>query len=285
MSDPTIPVTNVKSNLTLKVFQDSSNNNVDPTLTFSYQGTSSEEVGATLKTSVSSSVKQLTVGTADNFIIAGTEDVVDPGATAQTTHRLVFGSGSAPAAKVELASTDVVTGEVGSEVHERVLDVSATTRLAAGKELIFNETNPQSLKGLLTAKVSTDPNGPETETPPQGVQFNHDAGFIIPNPKYNSGDPETGPETFNVRISDLYDAESNVKEIANTLSAVCRRVYALEHFTNTQATFGEAPVLGGEVQDLSTAADGSKKGGDKHWIEYFAGLNLDSPNPPGVSDA
>ena len=101
------------------------------------------------------------------------------------------------------------------------------------------------------------------------------SGAGISEPLFRvSGDASFVVNNATVKISDLYDPENNIKNIANVVSSLCRRVYTLSH------TEGE----GKEIEDNPSAASGGKKGGDDRWIKYFAGINTDSANPPGVPD-
>lgn len=277
------PVTNVSSNLTLKTF---GNSHTDPVVSISrWDSTLTTPAEVVESTFQATGSKELTVGVSDVLKLPGSADSTS-GATPSTAHKIVLGNAGRA---VEIANVDTVAGESGSETHTHTLDISETTRLAENKNLVFNnQTAPQSISGKLQTYSTTVPSGSGATTAedpiPAGVQFTADAGFIIPNPKHVDP-PEEGQdtrtdlqkaETVNVRISDLFGDGDNLEVIANVLSAVCRRVYALEHYTGT-ASPGAAPTDGGEVQDTTP---GTTFNGDKHWIKYFANQNLDSGNSP-----
>ena len=126
--------------------------------------------------------------------------------------------------------------------------------------LNMNSSSSQTISGKMSSKTS----GGADEA---GIEFSGDAQFNIKDSNNNN---------VKVRISDLYDPSANIAQMANVISALCRRVYTLEHFTAKQSGEGVAPPNHGEVQDIVDQA----WNGDKWWIRYFAEQNLDSDNAP-----
>ena len=100
-----------------------------------------------------------------------------------------------------------------------------------------------------------------------GIEFSGDAQFNIPNP--------VGSGTVKVRISDLYDPNANIEQLANILSAVCRRVYT---YKNTSA----APTVNPSTGEIHPNGYGELTD-DAGWIAYFALKNLDNGAPPSTS--
>ena len=98
-----------------------------------------------------------------------------------------------------------------------------------------------------------------------GVEFSGDAQFSIPS----------GSGTVKVRISDLYDPDANIAQIANILSAVCRTIYT---YTNEGQQPTKDPSTG-----IITPNDYGPLQTDKDWIGYFATRNLDNGQAPPIN--
>ena len=224
-------ITSFSSNVTLKAFTPSGGSLTTPTLTLktteTNQGTTTEVDGATLQ---STTTDRLDIGA----------DVV----------KIVKHTSSPSSTTLSLNAINITDSGVdnnGTWVH--TLNISETTCLANGKKLSFiTDGSTQTLSGTLTLK-----DGETALTVPAGIQFNHDAGFMIPNPNYQqSGDPET----INVRISDLYSGGGggggDLTQLENVVAALCRANYRQV----SDQSLNSNPTAGGDT-DLS-------------WIQAYA---------------
>ena len=114
-----------------------------------------------------------------------------------------------------------------------------------------------SIKSQMTAKTGES-------SAPKGVEFTADAQFNIKDSNNNN---------VKVRISDLYDPSMNMAQMANVISALCRRVYTYSNTSTAPATDESTGTL--------HANGGGEIGTDKDWIKYYACQNLDSGAAPG----
>jgi len=124
---------------------------------------------------------------------------------------------------------------ITTTTYLKQLDIDAPTlitseqaklKLKSTSSSITNK-DEQTLTAHLTAKrAGIDPGfieeATDETTPPNGVQFNYDAGFMIPNP---NSEQQGQPATINVRISDLYNGEGGGGNYDEIIAAICRVIY------------------------------------------------------------